>query len=265
MSLRPLFTRADDAGSCDAVNLGILDCLATGLVRNVSVMVVGPAFAQIAALLRDRDDVALGLHLTLNAEWPAARWRPVLPADAVPSLVDPDGAFTSSPDLLHRRPASLPEMIAETRAQLARARDVGLRIRYIDTHMGVGWVRGETRDGRWHGGLATCLDVVAREQGLLFADPLAPALACMPSDAAPSAEAWSRVLALPADGPRTLVSHPAVAAPGLDALVNAEHPPGSVSSARDAERRAWLVPGLAAQFRHHGWRPARYDEITRAS
>lgn len=263
MSLRPLFTRADDAGACADVNHGILDCLETGLVHNVSVMVVGPAFEQIAARLRDRDDIAVGLHLTLNAEWPSARWRPVLPPDRIPGLVDADGAFTTSPSMLHDRSADLGEMIAETRAQLARARDAGLRISYLDTHMGVGWVRGESLGGRWRGGLATCLEVVAREQRLVFADALAPALELPPADD-PFA-AWNAALAREAAGPRALVTHPAVAGPELLAFTNADHRPGLVAAARDAERRAWLHPGLAARLRDHGWRPARYDETAPAA
>ncbi len=130
--------RADDAGSTEGANLAIVETVRNGVVRNVSVMAPGPAFNHAVPLLKSLD-ADLGLHVTLSAEWDAPKWGPVLPAEAVPSLVE-DGAFTQNPGVLHARGFSVEEAMAEVAAQLAKARNAGLRIDYLDEHMGVGWI-----------------------------------------------------------------------------------------------------------------------------
>ena len=64
-----LILRADDIGSAYAANDAILAACDAGTIKNVSLMVCGPAFADAATRLRGRDDICLGLHVTLNAEW----------------------------------------------------------------------------------------------------------------------------------------------------------------------------------------------------
>ena len=83
-----LITRGDDAGSCEAANRAILEACERGVLRNVSVMVPGPAFEAAARLLADRPEICLGLHATLNAEWEEVRWGPVLPPDQETSEVE---------------------------------------------------------------------------------------------------------------------------------------------------------------------------------
>lgn len=38
-------------------------------------------------------DASVGLHLTLTSEWDQFRWRPILSASEIPTLVAPEGAF----------------------------------------------------------------------------------------------------------------------------------------------------------------------------
>ena len=135
-----LVARADDAGMCRTVNVAIRDACRQGIVRNVSVMVPAPAFAEAAEIFRKMDDIAVGLHLDLTAEWAAPRWGPILPPEEVPTLVDEDGNFFHTPRELAANGATPEHMQAETLAQLQRARDHGLDIAYLDAHMGVGRV-----------------------------------------------------------------------------------------------------------------------------
>jgi predicted glycoside hydrolase/deacetylase ChbG (UPF0249 family) len=55
---------------------------------------------------------------------------------AVPSLVDADGYFFQSSEALHRNHPDLQEVEKELRAQIERALRSGLRIDYVDYHMG---------------------------------------------------------------------------------------------------------------------------------
>jgi predicted glycoside hydrolase/deacetylase ChbG (UPF0249 family) len=137
-----LCTRGDDAGCCVAANRAVEQAAKFGILKNLSVMVPGPAFEDAAARLRDIKNVSLGLHVTLNSEWERVRWGPVLSAAKVPALVDSSGYFTPTPKHLNDREPPLEQMVAEVRAQLHKARAAGMRIDYIDEHMGVGWVRG---------------------------------------------------------------------------------------------------------------------------
>jgi predicted glycoside hydrolase/deacetylase ChbG (UPF0249 family) len=60
----------------------------------------------------------------------------VLGRSAVPTLVDADGYFFPSSEALYRNHPDLKEIEKELRAQIERARRSGLRIDYVDYHMG---------------------------------------------------------------------------------------------------------------------------------
>ena len=87
-------------------------------------------------MLKRHPNVAVGVHLTLNSEWKNYRWGPVLGRTAVPSLVDADGYFFPSSEALHQNHPDLKEVESELRAQIQRALHSGLKIDYVDYHMG---------------------------------------------------------------------------------------------------------------------------------
>jgi chitin disaccharide deacetylase len=155
-----LFVRGDDFGNSQSSNLALSAALDAGILGWASVMVVGPWIAETARILERHPNASIGLHLTLTSEWDQLRWRPLLAAIQVPTLVAPDGAFFKNyslnsdstqqqlaaldPEVRERlsriMAADLPdaeEAEAELRAQVSRAMDMGLRIDYIDCHMGV--------------------------------------------------------------------------------------------------------------------------------
>lgn len=119
-----------------AVNAGFDRLAASGLPFSASVMVPCPWFPEAVEALNRHPHVSVGLHLTLNSEWKGMRWRPVLGASLVPSLVDSLGYFFPSRALLMANGPRLDEVEKELRAQISTALKAGLRPDYVDYHMG---------------------------------------------------------------------------------------------------------------------------------
>ncbi|MEA2765943.1 MAG: hypothetical protein QOK07_2347 [Gemmatimonadaceae bacterium] len=119
-----------------SVNMGLQRLIETGLPVSVSVMFPTPWYQETVEILKRNPAVAVGIHLTLNSEWKNYRWGPVLGRTAVPSLVDADGYFFQSAEALHQNHPNLQEVENELRAQIQRALASGLKIDYVDYHMG---------------------------------------------------------------------------------------------------------------------------------
>lgn len=152
-----LLLRCDDIGMCHAVNQAAERAIASGLPLSMSVMFACPWYVEAVELLRRHPEVSVGVHLTLNAEWQHYRWGPVAGWNAVPSLTDSCGMFWPSRALLFQHGPRLEETELELRAQIERARATGLRIDYLDYHMGTAVQTAELR---------ALVERLAREYGL---------------------------------------------------------------------------------------------------
>ena len=141
----PVLIRCDDIGMCHSVNMAIKQVLETGIPVSTSVMVACPWFAEAAELLKKYKNVSIGIHLTLNSEWKQYRWGPVSGAQVVPSLVDSVGLFFPSRSALFGNNPKLSEIETELRAQIEKALHAGLKIDYLDYHMGAAVQTLETR------------------------------------------------------------------------------------------------------------------------
>jgi len=141
-----LVIRTDDAGMSHSVNMALERLIATGLPVSVSVMFPTPWYQETVDILKRHPDISVGIHLTLNSEWKNYRWGPVLGRTAVPSLVDADGYFFPSSEALHQNHPNLGEVEKELRAQVQRALGSGLKIDYVDYHMGTAVRYPEFRD-----------------------------------------------------------------------------------------------------------------------
>ena len=141
-----LVIRTDDAGMSHSVNMALEKLIASGLPVSVSVMFPTPWYQETVDILKRHPEVSVGIHLTLNSEWKNYRWGPVLGRTAVPSLVDADGYFFPSADALYQNHPDIKQVEAELRAQIDRALHSGLKIDYVDYHMGTTVRYPEFRD-----------------------------------------------------------------------------------------------------------------------
>jgi predicted glycoside hydrolase/deacetylase ChbG (UPF0249 family) len=130
-----LIINGDDAGMCHAANVATLDCLQKGLMRSCTVMVPCPWFPEIAAYAKENPEKDFGVHLCHTAEWSRFRWGPVLPAEKVPGLVDPDGYLWRGVEEVYAH-ATPEEALSEGRAQIRRAMAAGIDVTHLDSHMG---------------------------------------------------------------------------------------------------------------------------------
>jgi hypothetical protein len=141
-----LIIRTDDAGMSHSVNMALEKLIATGLPVSVSVMFPTPWYQETVEILKRHPEVSVGIHLTLNSEWKNYRWGPVLGRTAVPTLVDAEGYFFASSQALYENHPDLREVEKELRAQIDRALHSGLKIDYVDYHMGTAVGKPEFRE-----------------------------------------------------------------------------------------------------------------------
>lgn len=137
-STKYLIVRLDDLGMCHASNVGGEKLFSTGLNFSTSVMWVCPWQKETVEILNKYPNISVGVHLTLNSEWKNYKWGPISGKEKVPSLVTKEGFFRSTGAWYWKDSIDLNEMEMEFRAQIERAEASGLKISYIDNHMGAG-------------------------------------------------------------------------------------------------------------------------------
>lgn len=131
-----LLVRIDDIGMSHSVNLALRQLAETRIPLSASVMFACPWYQEAVDILRRNPQISVGVHLVLNSEWKWYRWGPVLGKEAVPSLVDSVGYFFSSSEQFLAHQYDLGEVERELSAQVERALRSGLKIDYVDYHMG---------------------------------------------------------------------------------------------------------------------------------
>ena len=143
--LPQLLIRLDDIGMNHSVNIAAEEFAKTGAPVSVSLQFACPWYLEAVRILKKYPNITIGVHLTLTNEWRDYRWGPVLGPGAVPSLVDSLGYFYQSTRAFGKSGYQLSDVEKELSAQIERALKSGLKITYIDPHMGVALSTPELR------------------------------------------------------------------------------------------------------------------------
>jgi chitin disaccharide deacetylase len=130
--VKRLIVTADDFGAAEAVNEAVERAHRNGILTAASLMVSGSYAADAVRRARDMPDLRVGLHLVL------VEGKPVLPASAVPDLVDPRGHFRTDMARAGAAMFFLPkvrrQLEAEIEAQFAAFQATGLMLDHINAH-----------------------------------------------------------------------------------------------------------------------------------
>jgi hopanoid biosynthesis associated protein HpnK len=130
--LKRLIVTADDFGAAREVNEAVEAAHSGGILTAASLMVAGPAAGDAIARARRLPSLRVGLHLVL------VEGRPVLPASAVPRLVDRGGAFRTDMAALGAAIScsaqARRELAAEITAQFTAFRATGLALDHCNAH-----------------------------------------------------------------------------------------------------------------------------------
>lgn len=132
---RLLIVHADDLGVTHATNVASIAALEKGSVSSASVMANCPWLPEVAEWARANPAHDLGMHLVLTSEWRKLRWGSVASSDQVSSLVDSSGYLKPLCETLYET-ATPAEVGVEIRAQIDKARSLGIEPTHLDSHMG---------------------------------------------------------------------------------------------------------------------------------
>lgn len=127
-------------GVSHAVNMGVFSALRIGAATSTGLMMPCPWARHAAARVMPDDDV--GVELTLNAEHSQLRWGPLTQA---PTLLDGDGGFPRTVDDVWDH-ADVDEVRRECLAQLERARQWGVDVTHLGSHLNAMLLRPEFFD-----------------------------------------------------------------------------------------------------------------------
>ncbi|MEO5564045.1 MAG: polysaccharide deacetylase family protein [Chitinophagaceae bacterium] len=128
-----LIIHGDDLGVSHSENEATINAMEKGSVSSASIMVPTPWFSEIAAYAAAHPKSDFGLHLTLTSEWKYYKWGPT--ADGVPGLTNSAGFFPASVDSIYKS-AKIEEVEKEIRMQIDKAKQFGIDVTHLDSHMG---------------------------------------------------------------------------------------------------------------------------------
>ncbi|THH39493.1 polysaccharide deacetylase family protein [Neolewinella litorea] len=130
-----LIVHADDLGVTHATNQGSFQALDGGNVSSASIMANTPWLPEVARYAVANPDADLGMHLVLTSEWRDLKWGSVASADRVSSLLDSTGYLR--PGCAEMARTAKPEEVrTEIKAQIEKARALGINPTHLDSHMG---------------------------------------------------------------------------------------------------------------------------------
>jgi len=251
--------RLDDIGMNHSVNLAVEQVAKTGMPFSVSVLFACPWYQEAVDILKKYPNVTVGVHLALNSEWRGYRWGPVLGKAGVPSLVDSAGYFHPSVPAFLASKYDLGDVERELTAQMDRAMASGLKIAYVDPHMGTGLATPQ---------LAAVFERVARKYGVGISGWFGENYRSIWGvPVATKKQTFLDYLATSKlDRPNLIEVHVAARTPEMEAIVDMNAPeqnaPGAgVVDHRTAELASMLSPELAELVRTGKIRLITYQQL----
>jgi predicted glycoside hydrolase/deacetylase ChbG (UPF0249 family) len=238
--------RLDDVGMNHSVNMAIQRIAESGIPFSVSVLFACPWHQEAVDILKKNPQISVGVHLALNSEWKNYRWGPVLGAAAVPSLVDANGYFVHSNETFRSMKYDLGEVERELTAQIERAIRSGLKIDYVDHHMGTAASTPELRAiverlaAKYSLGISPYF---GEESFDLFATPADQKIRTLTTQLRDS---------LKSDRPNLFVIHVADGSPEMQALFDMNYPPMNAPTGEPLtwiHRKAEMEMLLSSDFR----------------
>jgi predicted glycoside hydrolase/deacetylase ChbG (UPF0249 family) len=252
-----LVVRIDDIGFNHSSNQALERLGAeNGVVTACSVIVNTGWIDEAVAIAEKYPHISFGVHTCLNAEWKPYRWGPVLPTNEVPSLVDEWGHFHGTrADLMANNP-DIDEIDREIRAQIDLALAKGLKISYLDHHMGAAVQTPQMRER---------FEKIAADYNLAisryFGEIGEPVIYFEPA-ASKSDFLLTEIEKITAPGIYILVAHPAVKTPELEVLRDLnETGPKDMADHRQAELDALCDPRLRELLDRKGIELVGYDTL----
>jgi chitin disaccharide deacetylase len=132
---RVVIIHTDDIGMCQSSVDAFIDLWEFGLISSGAVMVPCPWFPYAADFCRKNQQVDMGVHTTLNAEYELYRWGPESRGPDSLTLCDDDGYLPRrSSEVFAKADASAVK--TEITTQVEKAVHFGIDVSHIDTHMG---------------------------------------------------------------------------------------------------------------------------------
>jgi predicted glycoside hydrolase/deacetylase ChbG (UPF0249 family) len=129
LAMKPLLIiSADDAGIHPAIDRGILETIDHGPVHSVDIIACGDTAPDFAEELEKRPGIGVGLHLALTRAPALASTSLAMSGEPMPSN------WVSLAKLLARGTVGREDVAQEIRAQINRARTIGLRVDHVSGH-----------------------------------------------------------------------------------------------------------------------------------
>lgn len=130
-----LILHANDLGVAYEFNRPIEDALQAGTLTSASVVAAAPWFGQCTEWAQGKQAFDLGVSLSFVNPKRSLQWGSVAPDALVPSLLTPEGCFSSSRAQFAVR-AEPDQVRYEALAQIQRARAAGLQPTHLHPHLG---------------------------------------------------------------------------------------------------------------------------------
>ncbi len=130
-----LIVRADDMGMTHGCNAAVRECFEHGILTCAAIQAPAPWAEEAATMYGEHPGWCIGAHLPPMGEWTGYRWRPVLPPDQVPTLVDRSGFLPQSAEEFYARPIDYGQLEREFDAQVRMLRETWkVELGYVDAH-----------------------------------------------------------------------------------------------------------------------------------